>query len=104
MSISTILGVSVKGFYLPLYTITLRTVLLSLLYIIKLRYISKFNITDGAIEQTRADVEKLKSLVSSHDAVFLLLDTRESRWLPTVMAASMNKVSLLYLATAVKYF
>lgn len=50
---------------------------------------------EGAVEQTRADVEKLQSLVASHDAVFLLLDTRESRWLPTVMAASMKKVRKL---------
>ncbi|WAR26225.1 ATG7-like protein, partial [Mya arenaria] len=48
-------------------------------------------ITESAIEQTRADVARLAELVESHDVIFLLLDTRESRWLPTVMAAAMGK-------------
>lgn len=51
-----------------------------------------FHALESAKEQTKADVEKLASLVESHDAVFLLLDTRESRWLPTVMAAANRKV------------
>ncbi|CCG82529.1 Ubiquitin-like modifier-activating enzyme atg-7 [Taphrina deformans PYCC 5710] len=38
------------------------------------------------------DYETLRSLFASHDAVFLLMDSRESRWLPTVMGASMGKV------------
>ncbi|XP_060572197.1 ubiquitin-like modifier-activating enzyme ATG7 isoform X2 [Ruditapes philippinarum] len=49
-------------------------------------------VSESAIKQTREDVEKLDSLISSHDAVFLLLDTRESRWLPTVMAAAKKKI------------
>ena len=40
----------------------------------------------------RETVEKLESLISEHDVVFLLLDTRESRWLPTVIAAAKKKV------------
>ena len=35
-----------------------------------------------------AAVAQLDELVSSHDVVFLLTDTRESRWLPTVFAAA----------------
>lgn len=38
------------------------------------------------------DVAKLEELVKSHDAVFLLMDSRESRWLPTVMGKKWNKV------------
>ncbi|KAF8660879.1 hypothetical protein AX14_007328, partial [Amanita brunnescens Koide BX004] len=46
------------------------------------------------VAQTKADVEKLEQLIDSHDAVFLLMDSRESRWLPTVIGAAKNKVVL----------
>ena len=42
--------------------------------------------------QTKADFEKLKSLIEEHDVIFLLMDTRESRWLPTVMAKATGKL------------
>lgn len=41
------------------------------------------------------DCELLQSLIASHDVVFLLTDTRESRWLPTLICANENKVNLL---------
>ncbi|KAJ3285899.1 Autophagy protein 7 [Borealophlyctis nickersoniae] len=43
-------------------------------------------------EKTRADVDALRALIESHDAVFLLTDSRESRWLPTVIGASLGKI------------
>ncbi|XP_035829161.1 ubiquitin-like modifier-activating enzyme ATG7 [Aplysia californica] len=49
-------------------------------------------ITDSVLEQTKEDVKKLESLIDAHDAVFLLMDTRESRWLPTVVAAAKRKI------------
>ncbi|KAJ5590094.1 Ubiquitin-like modifier-activating enzyme atg7 [Penicillium hetheringtonii] len=41
---------------------------------------------------TRADFETLRKLIDEHDAVFLLMDTRESRWLPTVMGKAAGKI------------
>lgn len=48
----------------------------------------------GAAEAEAAarDVARLDELVRAHDVVFLLTDTRESRWLPTVLAAAHDKL------------
>jgi len=43
-------------------------------------------------KQTKADFEKLHQLIDEHDVVFLLMDTRESRWLPTVMGKASGKI------------
>ncbi|KPP66818.1 ubiquitin-like modifier-activating enzyme ATG7-like [Scleropages formosus] len=50
------------------------------------------NFSEATMAQARQDVEKLEALISTHDVVFLLMDTRESRWLPTVIAASQRKL------------
>ncbi|CAG07052.1 unnamed protein product [Tetraodon nigroviridis] len=47
--------------------------------------------SQATLLQAQKDVEQLEKLVSEHDVVFLLMDTRESRWLPTVIAASKRK-------------
>ncbi|KAL1902849.1 Autophagy protein 7 [Sporothrix stenoceras] len=44
--------------------------------------------------KTRADYEKLEELIDSHDVIFLLMDTRESRWLPTIMGKAKGKIVL----------
>ena len=42
--------------------------------------------------QTKKEFETLEQLIKDHDAIFLLMDSRESRWLPTVMGKAMGKV------------
>ncbi|EAW13779.1 putative autophagy ubiquitin-activating enzyme ApgG [Aspergillus clavatus NRRL 1] len=43
-------------------------------------------------EKTRKEFEVLKGLIDEHDVIFLLMDTRESRWLPTVMGKAASKI------------
>ncbi|GFS23194.1 ubiquitin-like modifier-activating enzyme ATG7 [Elysia marginata] len=49
-------------------------------------------ITDSMLQQTKEDVKRLEDLIEAHDAVFLLMDTRESRWLPSLISASKKKI------------
>lgn len=48
-------------------------------------------------EQARKDVATLESLIDAHDVVFLLMDSRESRWLPTLVGKAKNKVRESYI-------
>lgn len=50
-------------------------------------------IGDGLMNQTKENVEKLTHLISKHDAIFLLMDSRESRWLPTLLGSYFEKVT-----------
>ncbi|XP_061639768.1 ubiquitin-like modifier-activating enzyme ATG7 isoform X2 [Phyllopteryx taeniolatus] len=50
------------------------------------------NFSQATLAQAQRDVEQLEKLISEHDVVFLLMDTRESRWLPTVIAGSKRKL------------
>lgn len=46
-----------------------------------------------ASNDDRKNVEVLSKLIEDHDVVFLLTDSRESRWLPTILSTLHNKVS-----------
>jgi len=48
-----------------------------------------------SVEHVQQDVAKLEALITEHDVVFLLMDSRESRWLPTVIGAAKGKVGTL---------
>ncbi|CAM9198000.1 unnamed protein product, partial [Ectocarpus fasciculatus] len=47
-----------------------------------------------AMEETSAQksFEELRDLVASHDVVYALTDSREARWLPSVLCAAMDKL------------
>lgn len=44
--------------------------------------------------QLEKDVEQLEQLVKEHDVIFLALDSREARWLPTVLACKHKKIAI----------
>ena len=47
---------------------------------------------DSTMEKVKDDVKLLQDLIRQHDVIFLLTDSRESRWLPTVIASVEQKV------------
>eukprot|EP00826_Nyctotherus_ovalis_P030187 TRINITY_DN2400_c0_g2_i12.p1 TRINITY_DN2400_c0_g2~~TRINITY_DN2400_c0_g2_i12.p1 ORF type:complete len:271 (-),score=79.24 TRINITY_DN2400_c0_g2_i12:17-829(-) len=50
--------------------------------------------TQEGIDEAKASYEKLEELIKEHDAVFLLTDTRESRWLATGLSQLHNKICI----------
>lgn len=48
---------------------------------------------ESMLNKTLKDIQLLEELIQKHDAIFLLTDSRESRWLPTLLAAYFDKVN-----------
>ncbi|TMW67127.1 hypothetical protein Poli38472_012243 [Pythium oligandrum] len=46
------------------------------------------------VDDAKQSLEQLQELIDSHDVVFLGTDSRESRWLPTVICAAKKKLLL----------
>lgn len=49
-------------------------------------------IGDSMRQECLESIAKIEQLVQEHDVIFLLTDSRESRWLPTMLGAFHNKV------------
>ncbi|KAL3269883.1 hypothetical protein HHI36_008940 [Cryptolaemus montrouzieri] len=50
------------------------------------------SIGESMLEEVKKDVDMLVNLIQEHDIIFLLMDSRESRWLPTVLGTYFNKI------------
>jgi len=48
--------------------------------------------TEEAKKELIDNMNRLEELIKEHDVIFLLTDSRESRWLPTVMANLHKKI------------
>lgn len=48
----------------------------------------------STVEEVAKSTSMLDQLVQDHDVIFMLLDTRESRWAPTLLCAAYNKIAI----------
>eukprot|EP01083_Nonionella_stella_P114354 338068_1 len=49
-------------------------------------------VTDGEEERVKSEFDLLEKLIMEHDVIFLLTDSRESRWCPTLLSKVHNKI------------
>jgi ubiquitin-like modifier-activating enzyme ATG7 len=50
------------------------------------------SVGENTVESVKKDVEDLTQLIQAHDIIFLLTDSRESRWLPTLLGLFYKKI------------
>lgn len=50
------------------------------------------HVAEHEVNSVESEVKTLEQLIDDHDAIFLLMDTRESRWLPSVIGLSKRKL------------
>ncbi|KRX07613.1 Molybdenum cofactor biosynthesis, MoeB [Pseudocohnilembus persalinus] len=53
-----------------------------------------FLVNEEQEKEALKNVDILEQLVQEHDAMFLMTDSRESRWLPTILANKYNKICI----------
>lgn len=51
-----------------------------------------YTIGESLKKQATESLKTIEQLIESHDVIYLLTDSRESRWLPTMLAAAHDKV------------
>lgn len=68
----------------------------SFLFLILFDTMTFFSSIESIVDKVKEDVNLLHDLIRQHDVVFLLTDSRESRWLPTVLASVEQKVCLYF--------
>ncbi|MCO5607982.1 hypothetical protein L7F22_062184 [Adiantum nelumboides] len=52
------------------------------------------SVPEREVTDVMQSCKQLHNLVDDHDVIFLLTDTRESRWLPTLLCSNANKVAI----------
>lgn len=50
------------------------------------------NVSESMLAECKEQFNAIEALVKDHDVLFLLTDSRESRWLPTLLGAAYGKV------------
>ena len=50
-------------------------------------------VSKSSEKEVEKDIEMLSNLIETHDVIFLVMDSRESRWFPTLAALKFQKVS-----------
>lgn len=55
-----------------------------------------YPVGEDLMEEMYNNVKLVTDAIVEHDVIFLLLDSREARWLPTVIAAVHGKVKKYY--------